>query len=75
MVDLPDPDRPVSQTHSPSPPRDGAALFFEPATGYHLDLIDEAEVQEPWVATVNTAFRRLNDVLFGPQDYAVIARR
>jgi SAM-dependent methyltransferase len=49
--------------------------FYEPATGYHLDLLDEAEVQEPWVATVNAAFRRLNDVLFGPQDYAVIARR
>jgi SAM-dependent methyltransferase len=49
--------------------------FFDPATGYHLDLIDETEVQEPWVATVNAAFRRLNEVLFGPQDYAVIARR
>jgi SAM-dependent methyltransferase len=49
--------------------------FYEPATGYHLDLLDEAEIPEAWAATVNDAFRRLNEVLFGPQDYAVIARR
>lgn len=49
--------------------------FYEPATGYHLPLLDEAEVGEPWVPRVNAAFRRLNEVLFGPQDYAVIARR
>lgn len=52
--------------------------FYEPATGYHLDLLDPDEVGDaggPWVETVNAAFRRLNDVLFGPQDYAVIATR
>lgn len=49
--------------------------LYDPATGYHLELLDEAEIGEPWVAQVNAAFRRLNDVLFGPQDYAVIATR
>lgn len=49
--------------------------FFEPATGYHLDLLDEDAIGEPWAATVNAAFRRLNEVLFGPQDYAVVATR
>lgn len=46
--------------------------FFEPATGYHLPLLDE---DEPWAQRVNAAFTRLNDVLFGPQDYAVIATK
>ncbi len=46
--------------------------FYEPATGYHLDLLD---TDEPWAEKVNDAFRRLNEVLFGPQDYAVIATR
>ena len=49
--------------------------FHDPAVGYHLPLIDEEECPEAWAATVNDAFRRLNDVLFGPQDYAVIATR
>jgi SAM-dependent methyltransferase len=46
--------------------------FYEPATGYHLDLLDE---DEPWARRINAAFAKLNDVLFGPQDYAVLARR
>lgn len=52
--------------------RDVRLEFYEPATGYHLELLD---VDEPWAAKVNDAFRRLNEILFGPQDYAVIARR
>lgn len=46
--------------------------FFEPATGYHLPLLDE---DEPWAQRINAAFTKLNDVLFGPQDYAVIATK
>ena len=46
--------------------------FYEPATGYHLELLDE---DEPWAQRVNAAFEKLNDVLFGPQDYAVLATR
>jgi SAM-dependent methyltransferase len=49
--------------------------FFDPAVGYHLPLIDEEACPEAWAATVNDAFRRLNEVLFGPQDYAVVATR
>ena len=49
--------------------------FFDPATGYHLPLLDEEEHPEAWAAAINDAFRRLNEVLFGPQDYAVIATR
>ncbi len=49
--------------------------FFDPATGYHLALLDEEEHPEAWAASINDAFRRLNEVLFGPQDYAVIATR
>lgn len=46
--------------------------FFAPATGYHLPLIQDPEAPA-WVETVNAAFERLNHVLFGPQDFAVIA--
>jgi len=53
--------------------------FFSPATGYHLpriDLSDQADVPG-WATELSSAvdqgFARLNDVLFGPQDYAVIA--
>jgi SAM-dependent methyltransferase len=49
--------------------------FYEPATGYHLDLLEGDVADEPWARKVNDAFRRLNEVLFGPQDYAVIATR
>lgn len=49
--------------------------FYEPATGYHLPLLEGDVADEPWARRVNEAFRKLNDVLFGPQDYAVIATR
>lgn len=45
--------------------------FWSPATDYHLPLVEG--VDEPWAATVNEAFERLNQVLFGPQEYAIIA--
>jgi len=46
--------------------------FFEPAVGYHLPMIDDPEAPA-WVQTINDGFRRLNEVLFGPQDFAVVA--
>lgn len=45
--------------------------WWEPATDYHLPLVEG--VDEPWVATVNQAFEQLNRVLFGPQEYAIVA--
>ena len=46
--------------------------FFSPATGYHLPLVQDPEAPA-WVETVNQGFRQLNDVLFGNQDFAVVA--
>jgi SAM-dependent methyltransferase len=46
--------------------------FFAPAEGYHLPLIDDPGAPE-WVSKINQAFHRLNDTIFGPQDYAVVA--
>jgi SAM-dependent methyltransferase len=60
--------------------RDVRLRFFSPAEGYHLPLADPAghEDAPAWVAdlaeTVNQGFTKLNEVVFGPQDYAVIAR-
>lgn len=53
--------------------RDVRLHFFSPAEDYHLPLL-QGEDLPPWGVTVNEAFTRLNDVLFGPQEYAVIAR-
>jgi 2-polyprenyl-3-methyl-5-hydroxy-6-metoxy-1,4-benzoquinol methylase len=47
--------------------------YFEPARQYHLTMLDETETS-PWAEQVNANFTRINDVLFGPQDYAVVAR-
>ncbi|MBK9180864.1 MAG: methyltransferase domain-containing protein [Acidimicrobiales bacterium] len=47
--------------------------FFSPADYYRLSLVDAGPEAPPWVATINQALERLNTVLFGPQDYAVIA--
>jgi SAM-dependent methyltransferase len=46
--------------------------YYAPATYYHLPLIDDREAPA-WTKQVNEAFSRLNSVLFGPQDYAIIA--
>ncbi len=48
--------------------------WWAPAADYHLGMVQAAEAP-PWVAEVNAAFTRLNEVLFGPQDYAVVATR
>ena len=60
--------------------RDVRLSFWAPAEDYQLKPIDDpaphtgAEDAAPaWVAQVNDAFAQLNQVLFGPQDYAVIA--
>jgi SAM-dependent methyltransferase len=53
--------------------RDVRLQFYAPASGYHLPLIDDPEAP-PWTERVNEAFSKLNSVLFGPQEYAVIAR-
>ncbi|MGY1641365.1 class I SAM-dependent methyltransferase [Geodermatophilus sp. SYSU D00703] len=59
--------------------RDVRLQFFSPATGYHLPRIplESQDDLPPWAAEVRTAvdegFARLNEVLFGPQDYAVVA--
>jgi len=52
--------------------RDVRLAFYSPASGYHLPLVTDPAAP-PWVAQVNAAFTQLNDVLFGPQEYAVIA--
>jgi SAM-dependent methyltransferase len=52
--------------------RDVRLEFWAPAEGYHLAPIDAPDAPA-WVGQLNAAFARLNDVLFGPQDYAVVA--
>ncbi|QCB93139.1 class I SAM-dependent methyltransferase [Cellulomonas shaoxiangyii] len=52
--------------------RDVRLNFYSPAEAYHLPTVDPALGE---VATaVDTGFRRLNDVLFGAQEYTVVAR-
>jgi SAM-dependent methyltransferase len=52
--------------------RDVRLAFHEPATDYHLAEVTAPDAPE-WVAQLNANVRRLNEVLFGPQEYAVIA--
>jgi SAM-dependent methyltransferase len=47
--------------------------FFAPATGFQLDLIADPDAP-PWVSQINRALHQLNTVLFGPQDFAIVAR-
>ncbi len=47
--------------------------YYEPASQYHLSMVDEREAPQ-WARQLNANFTRINDVLFGPQDYAVVAR-
>ncbi|GAA4745520.1 hypothetical protein GCM10023328_29690 [Modestobacter marinus] len=59
--------------------RDVRLQFFSPATGYHLPRVDLSGHREApdWAVelagSVDQGFSRLNEVLFGPQDYAVVA--
>lgn len=52
--------------------RDVQLRFYSPAEGYHLPLIDDPEAPQ-WAQQINRGFEKLNQVLFGPQEYAVIA--
>jgi SAM-dependent methyltransferase len=52
--------------------RDVRLRFYAPATGYHLPPIEDPEAPA-WTRQVNEAFTKLNSVLFGPQEYAVVA--
>jgi SAM-dependent methyltransferase len=54
--------------------RDVELSFYSPAEAYRLEPIDAGPDAPPWVDTINDALGRLNDVLFGPQEYATIAR-
>jgi hypothetical protein len=53
--------------------RDVELRFHAPAEDYHLPRLEVPEGAE-WARPVNEAVDRLNDVLFGPQEYAVVAR-
>ncbi len=53
--------------------RDVRLEFYEPATDYQLTLLDEAADAPASVKQINTALRRLNEVLFGAQEYAIVA--
>ena len=54
--------------------RDVELRFFSPAEDYRLAPIDAGRDAPPWVADLNVSIERLNDVLFGPQEYAIVAR-
>jgi SAM-dependent methyltransferase len=53
--------------------RDVELRFHSPAEAYHLPRL-ELPAGSEWAQPVNDAVDRLNDVLFGPQEYAVLAR-
>jgi len=52
--------------------RDVRLRFHAPASDYHLPMIGEPDAP-PWTKRINEAFAKLNQVLFGPQEYALIA--
>ncbi|SOC48929.1 Methyltransferase domain-containing protein [Blastococcus aggregatus] len=58
--------------------RDVRLRFYSPAEDYHLPMTAVDEDAPAWARelteSVNKGFSTLNEVLFGPQDYAVIAR-
>ena len=58
--------------------RDVRLRFFSPAEDYHLPMTELGEDAPDWArelaGSVNRGFSTLNEVLFGPQDYAVVAR-
>ncbi|MFV0459436.1 MAG: methyltransferase domain-containing protein [Actinomycetales bacterium] len=46
--------------------------FYSPAEGYRLPKVDHPEHPD-WAERIDQAFSQLNEVLFGPQEYAVVA--
>lgn len=57
--------------------RDVRLRFYSPAADYHLPRVEVPGSAPAWASTlagqVNAGFERLNQVLFGPQEYAVVA--
>ena len=49
--------------------------FHSPADFFAVPLLDESQDAPAQVATINEALHRLNTVLFGPQEYAIVATR
>jgi 2-polyprenyl-3-methyl-5-hydroxy-6-metoxy-1,4-benzoquinol methylase len=49
--------------------------FHSPADFFAVPLLDETTDAPPQVAVINEALHRLNSVLFGPQEYAIVATR
>ena len=49
--------------------------FHSPADFFAVPLLDENVDAPPQVAVINDALHRLNSVLFGPQEYAVLATK
>lgn len=47
--------------------------FEAPAEAYHLARLDLGPDAPQWARSIDESFERLNQVLFGPQDYAAIA--
>lgn len=46
--------------------------FHSPAESHRLELIEDSEAP-PWARTINDAFGKLNEDLFGSQEYSLIA--
>jgi SAM-dependent methyltransferase len=53
--------------------RDVRLTFYSPATGYHVPKLDEDGTDR--TERLNSAIDRLNEVLFGPQEYAIVATK
>jgi SAM-dependent methyltransferase len=53
--------------------RDVRLTFYSPATGYHVPKLDEDGTDR--TDRLNAAIDRLNEVLFGPQEYSIIATK
>lgn len=43
--------------------------------GFRPQRLDDGQELEPLLENINANFKRIDDVLFGPQDYALIAQR
>jgi hypothetical protein len=54
--------------------RDVELRFYSPAEDYRLAPIDAGPDAPEWIGELNHGIERLNDVLFGPQEYAIVAR-
>jgi SAM-dependent methyltransferase len=47
--------------------------YFGPAVEHHLSLVKDDDAPE-WIDQINAAFSQLNERLYGPQDYTVVAQ-